>query len=83
MAIANYASEYPTHTNSIHNQTGIKKMTFTNTDCVEFDWCCYDVWGLAYLVNDQVDEQVDEQMKWEVGDQIYPIQYKITQKINK
>ncbi len=80
MAIANYASEYQKHTNSIHNQTGIKKMNFTNTDYVENNWYWYDVWG---HVTWQVKEPVDEQVKWQVDAQIYPIRYKITQEINK
>jgi hypothetical protein len=55
-------------------------MTFTNTDCVEHDFC----WQELYVqVDDQVWNQVDDQLNWKVYGQINLIKSKIRREINK
>ena len=55
-------------------------MTLTNTDCVENDWCPFEVWReVVYQVNVHFCCQVTNQ----VYKPILPIQNTISKEINK
>jgi hypothetical protein len=55
-------------------------MTFTNTDCVEHDLCCHE---LYVQVDDQVWNQVFDQVNWKVYVHHNLIYNKIRGEINK